>query len=242
MPRDFVKTDDLSQLNDRFRGDPLGALEYTVGGGLGPVALVSSFGAESAVLLHMVARIDRGLPVLLVDTLLLFPETLRYQQDLTELLSLTAVQRIQPDRDEQFLADPENDLHRGDPDACCALRKARPLARALGPYDAWITGRKRFQNGTRARLEMFEPDPQSHRIKINPLVDFSAADLRDYAQRHDLPPHPLVTKSFTSIGCAPCTTAVLPGEDPRAGRWRGGAKTECGIHISNGKLVRGAAA
>ncbi len=117
-----------------------------------------------------------------------------------------------------------------DPDGCCAFRKTAPLQRALAGFDAWISGRKRFQSATRARLPVFEAD--GAQIKINPLAGWSAADIAAHAARHRLPPHPLVAQGgFRSIGCAPCTTAVRPGEDARAGRWRGTGKTECGIHL-----------
>jgi phosphoadenosine phosphosulfate reductase len=239
MPRDLGHAPDLDQLNARFAGDPLGAIVYATRGPLGPTALVSSFGAESAVLLHMAAQVDRHLPVIFIDTLLLFPETLSYQRDLATHLGLTDVRRITPDRVDMFLHDPEIALHGADPDACCDLRKARPLDRALAPFTSWISGRKRFQNGLRAGLEMFEHDPDSGKTKINPLAGFTANDLRTYSARHNLPRHPLVARGFPSIGCTPCTSKVEPDEDSRAGRWRGRPKTECGIHFSGGKLVRG---
>ena len=242
MPRDLGPGDHIDALNARFRGDARGALAHALSGALGPVALVSSFGAESAVLLHMAAEIDRRVPVIFLDTQFLFPETLDYQLELAARLRLSDVRRIQPDRVDLFLHDPETDLHKTDPDACCALRKARPLERALAPFAAWISGRKRFQSATRAGLEMFERDLASGKVKINPLAGHGAADLRAYADRHRLPPHPLVARGFASIGCAPCTTPVVAGEDARAGRWRGQAKTECGIHVAGGRIVRGSMA
>jgi phosphoadenosine phosphosulfate reductase len=242
MPRDLSLTHDLDSLNARFRGDPRGAILHAVRGPLGPTALVSSFGADSAVLLHMVAQIERHVPVIFLDTQFLFRETLDYQLELADRLGLTQVRRIEPNRVDLFLHDPETDLHKSDPDACCDLRKVRPLERALAPFDSWISGRKRFQSGLRAGLEMFERDPVAGRIKINPLAGYTAADLRAYADRHRLPPHPLLAKGFASIGCTPCTTPVAPGEDARAGRWRGRAKTECGIHVVDGRIVREAAA
>ena len=241
MPRDLCPSPDLEALNARFAGDAEGALAHALSGALGHLALVSSFGAESAVLLHMAARIDRRVPVIFLDTQFLFPETLDYQLDLAARLRLADVRRIQPDRVDLFLHDPETGLHATDPDACCALRKSRPLERALAPFAGWITGRKRFQTGTRAALPMFEADAATGRIKINPLAAHTAADLRAYAAAHRLPPHPLVARGFASIGCTPCTTPVAAGEDPRAGRWRGQGKTECGIHVADGRIHRGAA-
>lgn len=242
MPRDLSLIHDPEALNARYAGDAMGAMEFTLSGALGPAALVSSFGADSAVLLHMAAQVDRNVPVIFIDTLLLFPETLDYQLDLAHHLRLTDLRRIEPNRVDQFLHDPEDDLHKSDPDACCDLRKARPLERALRGFDTWVSGRKRFQNGLRAGLQMFEGDPLSGRIKVNPLAGHSATDLRAYISRHALPQHPLVARGFPSIGCTPCTTAVAPGEDERAGRWRGQAKTECGIHVRDGQIIRGAAA
>jgi phosphoadenosine phosphosulfate reductase len=200
------------------------------------IALVSSFGAESAVLLHMAAVIDPDVPVLFIDTELLFTETLIYQADLSERLGLRNVRILSP-RD-SAAEDPDATLHKRDPDACCALRKTRPLARALIPWRGWITGRKRFQSGRRAQLDFFETEPGTGRVKINPLAHWRASDVATYIAENRLPRHPLVARGYPSIGCAPCTTPVAPGEDPRAGRWRALGKDECGIHFINGKLVR----
>lgn len=198
---------------------------------VGRIALVSSFGAESVVLLHLVSIMDRNLPVLFIDTEMLFAETLAYQLELTERLRLTNVQTIRARREDIFVRDNESVLHLHDPDACCTLRKVEPLARGLAPYDAWITGRKRYQGSARADLDFFENEGDI-RIKVNPLVHWATADLQEYIAENRLPRHPLVTKGYPSIGCAPCTTRVNDGEDPRAGRWRGWDKVECGIHTA----------
>ena len=206
---------------------------------VGRVALVSSFGAESVALLHLASLIDPGLPVLFADTEMLFPETLAHQTQLAGRLGLTDVRRIAPEPAEAARRDGDGLLHLRDPDACCALRKAEPLARALGPFDAWMTGRKRYQGGARAALpqaEAFEG-----RLKINPLARWTRAEVSAYMDRHDLPRHPLVARGYPSIGCAPCTTPVAAGEDARAGRWRGQGKDECGIHFEDGRVVRPAA-
>ena len=199
-------------------------------------ALVSSFGADSAVLLHMVAAIDPATPVIFVDTEMLFPETLSHQRDLARRLGLRDLRRVRPDRAATFARDGEGLLHAADPDACCALRKTEPLARALEGFDAWITGRRRSQPG-RGALQPFER--ADGRLKVNPLAHWSRERVAAYLDATGLPPHPLVAKGFASIGCAPCTTATRPGEDERAGRWRGREKTECGIHFANGRAVRG---
>ncbi|MEP2781373.1 MAG: phosphoadenylyl-sulfate reductase [Pseudoruegeria sp.] len=205
---------------------------------VGRTALVSSFGAESVVLLHMVSIMDRTTPVLFLDTEMLFPETLSYQQELSERLGLNNVQVIKPPRDEVFLKDNEGLLHQSDTNACCNLRKTQPLQRALAPYDAWITGRKRFQSGQRADLDFFENE-KNLRIKVNPLAHWDRLAVAEYMVENRLPRHPLVAKGYPSIGCAPCTSPVEEGEDERAGRWRNTEKTECGIHFVDGRMVRG---
>ncbi|WP_394198057.1 phosphoadenylyl-sulfate reductase [Litoreibacter albidus] len=203
---------------------------------LGKVAMVSSFGAESVVLLHMISQTAPDTPVLFIDTEMLFPETLQYQKDVAEELGLTNVQVVKPSREKLLEQDVDGILHTIDPDACCALRKTQPLEDALEGYDAWITGRKRYQSGSRAELPVYEKS--GRKIKINPLADWDAAKLVAYIEEHNLPKHPLVARGFQSLGCAPCTTKTKPGEDPRAGRWRGQDKSECGIHIVDGKVVR----
>jgi phosphoadenosine phosphosulfate reductase len=195
----------------------------------GRIALVSSFGADSAVLLHMVSQIDKATPVVFVDTGHLFQETLDYRDTLAAHLGLTNVQAVMPSVEDLETYDPEKFLWSSDPDQCCEIRKVRPLGRAIEGYDAWITGRKRFQSDTRAALPLFEAE--GARIKINPLAGWNATKLLKYLDEHDLPRHTLVAKGYPSIGCIPCTSAVRPGEDARAGRWRGRSKTECGIHM-----------
>ncbi|MBN9009551.1 MAG: phosphoadenylyl-sulfate reductase [Rhizobiales bacterium] len=198
----------------------------------GRIALVSSFGAESAVLLHLLAMVDRTVPVVFLDTGRLFAETLQYRTRLTELLGLTDVRTIRPDPERVLAKDPHRALWMTNPDLCCHIRKTEPLRRAIEGFDAWFTGRKRFQNAVRANLPLFEAE--GPRIKVNPLADWSSADLAAYAERHGLPAHPLMAEGYPSIGCVPCTSRVRPGEDGRAGRWRGLDKTECGIHVALG--------
>ncbi len=205
---------------------------------LGRIALVSSFGAESVVLLHMISVMKPDTPVVFIDTEMLFEETIQYQLDLIEKLDLRDVRRIRPSPAALAAHDPHNDLNTHDTDACCNLRKTVPLQRALGNFDAWITGRKRFQGSTRSALDFFENE-NDERIKINPLAHWAPEDVQDYIINNRLPRHPLVAKGYPSIGCAPCTSPVKAGEDPRSGRWRGQEKTECGIHIVDGKIVRG---
>ena len=196
----------------------------------GRIALVSSFGADAAALLHMVSRIDKATPVVFVDTGQHFPETLAYRDELCALLGLTNVISAEPKAETLAQEDPEKWLFASDPDRCCDIRKVRPLAAAMEGFDAWITGRKGFQSAVRSTLPLFEAE--GDRVKVNPLVGWSAKDVLDYIREAGLPRHPLVAKGFPSIGCMPCTSRVMPGEDERAGRWRGRAKTECGIHTT----------
>ncbi|WP_181699559.1 phosphoadenylyl-sulfate reductase [Chthonobacter albigriseus] len=193
------------------------------------LALVSSFGADSAVLLHMVSEIDKTLPVVFIDTGKLFGETLRHRDALVERLGLTNVRSVKPQPKRLEEVDPDGTLWFRNTDACCGVRKVEPLSFALSEFDAWITGRKRHQAVTRANLALFEADGE--KIKVNPLAGWTSRDVEAYRLAHDLPAHPLVAEGYKSIGCMPCTDRVADGEDERAGRWRGQAKTECGIHL-----------
>ncbi len=196
----------------------------------GEIALVSSFGAESAVLLHLLAQVAPDTPVLFIDTQKHFAQTPFYRRKLAKELGLTNVQDLLPDQREVEAEDPGGDLWRSNPDACCTLRKVRPLNTALSRYGAWITGRKQFHGGERLSLPVFEH--KGDHFKVNPIVSWTPDDVEAYFEAHQLPQHPLVGQGFPSIGCWPCTHPVAPGEDVRAGRWRGKAKTECGIHRS----------
>ncbi|MGH1459526.1 MAG: phosphoadenylyl-sulfate reductase [Paracoccaceae bacterium] len=203
---------------------------------VGRLALVSSFGAESVVLLHLVSVINKHTPVLFIDTQMLFEETLDYQRELSERLGLEDLRVVRASEVMLAAEDPDGTLHQRSTDACCDLRKTRPLQLSLSGFDGWITGRKRFQGATRASLEFFEAD--GDQIKVNPLAHWTPEDIQNYMVENRLPRHPLVAKGYPSIGCAPCTSPVKEGEDPRAGRWRGEEKTECGIHFVDGKMVR----
>lgn len=196
----------------------------------GRLALMTSFGAESAVLLDLVAKVDRSLPILFADTRRLFPETLAYRDTLVDHLGLTDVRTVSPGLTDEDAEDPVGALFAIDPDRCCDLRKVRPMADATAPFDAWITGRKRFQGATRAALAVF--DAEGSRIRVNPLATWASNDILAYLAASGLPRHPLVARGYRSIGCQPCTTPVADGEDERAGRWRGTGKTECGLHVS----------
>jgi phosphoadenosine phosphosulfate reductase len=194
----------------------------------GRIAAVSSFGADSAVLLALVSEIDPATPILFVDTGQHFAETLLYRDTLISFLGLTDVRTVRLTESERTRNDPDGELWKYDPDACCRLRKVTPLDRALAPFEAWITGRKRHQTRTRAGLPVIEQ--VGGQTKINPLAAWSAAEIEAELARRALPRHRLSLMGYPSIGCATCTRAVAAGDDPRSGRWAGTGKTECGIH------------
>jgi len=196
----------------------------------GGIAAISSFGADSAVLLHMISRIDASLPIVFLDTGRHFGETLDYRDRLAEDLGLSNIINVSPLSLLTSESDPNGTLHSSDPDLCCSIRKVEPMARAVEPYAAWFTGRKRHQSQTRAEMPVFEAI--NGRIRINPLAGWNTADQAAYMRKHQLRENPLVAFGYFSIGCFPCTQPVKPGEDSRSGRWAGAAKTECGIHLS----------
>ncbi len=200
----------------------------------GHIALVSSFGADAAVLLRMVATIAPSTPVIFLNTEKLFGETLRYRDLLTERLGLDDVRTVFPDPERVDALDADGILWYGNPDMCCGLRKVEPMQRALVGFDAWITGRKGYQGGERATLPPVESTDDG-RFRINPLARWEKADVDAFFAAHDLPRHPLEADGFASIGCMPCTDRVAPGEHARAGRWRGRNKSECGIHLPVGR-------
>jgi phosphoadenosine phosphosulfate reductase len=221
--------DEVAALNARYADHDKAAMlaELLMGDLNGRIALVSSFGAESAVLLDLVASIDRTVPLMFINTQKMFGETLAYRDSLAEQLGFTDLRVYRPDPYEIARRDDKSLRWAYDPDGCCDLRKVEPLRRALAGFDAWISGRKGFQSG-RASLPRFELD--EGRLKINPLADWDKAAIDAQFTLRELPRHPLEAAGYPSIGCKPCTSQVQPGEDPRAGRWRHWDKTECGIH------------
>ncbi|WP_210258552.1 MULTISPECIES: phosphoadenylyl-sulfate reductase [unclassified Devosia] len=218
--------------------DALGVLRYAASEVLpGDLAIVSSFGADSAVLLHVAAQVDPSIPVFFLETGKHFAETLEYVETLKRHLGLINVSAVLPDPSDLARFDPDGSLWESDPDSCCHIRKTEPLEPITERFGGWVTGRKRFQTVERGVLPHFELT-SDNRIKVNPLAYFSDADVNQYKIEHGLPEHPLFAKGYKSIGCAPCTSAVAEGEDPRAGRWRGLNKKECGIHFDfNGAIA-----
>ena len=202
----------------------------------GKAAVVSSFGAESAVLLHMVSQVDKATPVIFLDTGKHFWETLSYRAMLIDRLGLTGVRTITPDAADLAAQDAEGTLHKSNADACCHIRKTIPLAKALEGLEVTISGRKRYHGAARATLDFLSIT--DGRLKVEPLAGFSALDIAAYMKAHDLPAHPLTEIGYFSIGCEPCTQPGGDAADPRAGRWAGSAKTECGIHWThNGETI-----
>ena len=221
---------DAVRLNNMFRGrDTVEMLTILLRENmLGDAAVVSSFGAESAVLLHLIASIDPAVPVLFLDTGKHFLETITYREDLRSKLGLLDVRILTPDPKLLQQKDQTGLRWSYDPDGCCEIRKVLPLNAALAGFDAQFTGRKAFQSSTRRALPRFEIE--NGRLKVNPLADWDQPKIDAYMAEHALPAHPLVELGYPSIGCSPCTTKVAPGEDPRSGRWKGWDKVECGIH------------
>lgn len=220
-----------SVLLDRYRSLDTHALLVALREGIyfNRIALVSSFGAESAVLLHLISRVDVDFPVVFIDTGKLFGETRTYRDRLVDNLGLRNLQIIKPDPKALLRHDPKGLLFSKSPDSCCYWRKVEPLERALQGYDAWISGRKRFHGAARSDLKRFEA--VDGRVKINPLAEWSRADLDRYFEKYALPRHPLENEGYLSIGCMPCTDRVAADGDPRSGRWAHAKKTECGIHF-----------
>jgi phosphoadenosine phosphosulfate reductase len=192
------------------------------------LAVVSSFGTESAALLKVMADVDPAIPVIFLDTGWLFEETLAFRDTLIETLGLRDVRSVKPLEEALSRQDPDRELWFSDPDACCRIRKVEPLSRALKPFSAWINGRKRFQGGLRADIPVVEAD--GIRLKFNPFANVSRETIEAIYRLAKLPPHPLAASGFLSVGCMPCTSRTSPDEEARAGRWRGRPKTECGIH------------
>jgi len=197
------------------------------------IVLACSFGAEDVVLVDMIHRIDPSIPLFYLDTDFLFPETYALRDRIVKQYDLKSAQVLQV----KSLLTPERQaatygpaLWASDPDRCCELRKVEPLARVLGGFDAWITGIRREQTPTRANAKLIEWDPKFHLVKVNPLAKWTWADVWTYIKVYEVPYNELHDRNYPSIGCTHCTKPVMPGADPRSGRWQGREKTECGLH------------
>lgn len=220
---------DLADENERLEGvAPEERLAFAARQFGADLLFTSSFGAQSAVLLHLWSVVCRELPVTFIDTGFLFPETLAYRDRLAARLGLD-VRVLRPDIDKgAFVARHGGDIQQRDPDFCCGLNKVAPLAALKESARGWVSGLRRDQSSARAAIAILEQEGPL--VRVHPIASLTAADVSAYLARHDLPEHPLVARRYLSIGCAPCTRAVEDGEDERAGRWAGSAKTECGLH------------
>lgn len=222
--------DSLTRPGTTYETEALDLIRAAIATHRGRIALVSSFGTESAILLDLVARINHTLPVIFLDTGKLFPDTIAYRNALITRLRLSDVRTIRPDPGHLASFDPDGKLFSRDPDFCCSLRKTMPLDTALTGFTAWISGRKHTQSDQRATLQATETGPDNRTI-INPLRAWTQNDIETTFTTRNLPRHPLQADGFASIGCHTCTRRTQPGEPPRAGRWSGTPKTECGIFL-----------
>jgi phosphoadenosine phosphosulfate reductase len=197
----------------------------------GRLTFATSLGIEDCVVTDMIARRRLPIDLFTLDTQLLFPETYTLWNQIESRYGVT-IKAVRPEHDvEQQAAIEGPALWEREPDRCCDLRKMQPLRATLGNYDAWITAIRRDQTPDRANAPVVGWDGRFGLIKVNPLVRWTAADIRAYVAEHQVPYNPLHDRNYPSIGCTPCTSQVMPGEDPRSGRWRGKEKTECGLHM-----------
>ena len=221
---------DLAAENARLeRATPEERLAFAVDVFGDRLLFTSSFGAGSGVLLHLWSKVAPHLPVVFIDTGYLFDETLAYKDALAVALGLR-VEIVRPATDKaDFLASYGGDIYEKDPDFCCATNKVAPLAPHLANARGWVSGLRRDQSKTRAETPILLASDDGP-VKVHPLATMTSDEATAYMTRHAIPDHPLRARRYLSIGCAPCTRAVAPGEDGRAGRWAGHAKTECGLH------------
>jgi phosphoadenosine phosphosulfate reductase len=225
-----MNTDELAQLNAQFEGaDPLTVLQWAADRFMPKLAATSSFQTQSVALLHLISRARPAIPIIFLDTGYHFPETLAYRDQLVEQFGLTLTIAQPAMTPAEVVRQHGDALYRSDPDLCCYINKVEPMQRALAGLDAWITGIRRDQTANRATAQSVELLSDG-RIKVNPLVTWTREDLWTYINHHQLPAHPLFSQGYLSVGCAPCTAPVAPGEDERSGRWADRQKSECGLH------------
>ncbi len=236
LPAPALSDIDLDQAAAELEGAPATDILRWARACIPRFAVTSSFGADSAILLSLVAQVDPDLPVLFLDTGFHFAESLAYRHTLARRLGLRNIIDVRPELGvAEQAARYGGALYHRDPDVCCALRKVAPLDESLDGYDGWATGLRRSQTPDRADTPVVAWADRGGRklVKVAPLAAWTPADVAGHRRLHDLPTHPLAERGFSSIGCAPCTRQVAPGEDPRAGRWAGRSKTECGIHLDS---------
>lgn len=219
-----------SQAQSLAGATPEGVLEWAIRTFPGKAGLTCSFSGQGVVLAHMIARIDRRVPVIFLDTGLHFPETYAFKEQFVKQYDLNLVE-YRPE------ADP-GPLYETDADRCCAIRKVEPMQRAVGSLDAWITALRRDQSETRSEAELLEYHEVDGRplVKVLPLAHWTRKEVWAYIFEHHIPYHPLLDLGYSSIGCLPCTVPTSPGEHERAGRWSGKGKRECGLHTFTNRL------
>jgi phosphoadenylyl-sulfate reductase (thioredoxin) len=227
----ILSRDELKQFAQELEGRPAGEILRRAGERLGKVTFASGFGMEGCVIIDLIARQSLPIDVFTMDTGLLFPETYELWRQLESHYGIT-IRAVRPEHtvDEQTLREGPQ-LWGSNPDRCCDLRKVQPLRSALASFDAWVSAIRRDQSPDRADAPVVGWDGKFGLPKVNPLVQWTFDDVRAYIQEHAVPHNVLHDLGYPSIGCWPCTTPVAPGEDPRAGRWRGREKTECGLHL-----------
>jgi phosphoadenosine phosphosulfate reductase len=226
-----LSVEELKDISDGFEGASPEAVLYWAAGRFGDeVALATGFGAEGCVLIDMLARVAPRMRVFYLDTGLLFPETYALAERLGARYGVRFERRA-PRLTLAAQAEAYGErLWERDPEECCRLRKVEPLREMLAGLSAWVTAIRREQTPERARAGVVERDAKFGLVKINPLASWTDRDVWNYVVKNDVPYNPLHDLSYASVGCVPCTTPVRIGEDPRAGRWRGSPKTECGLH------------
>jgi phosphoadenosine phosphosulfate reductase len=226
-----VTDEELAVVSDEFETQSPEAVLRWAFDEFGPdVALATGFGTEGCVLIDMVTRITKGARIFYLDTDLLFPETYALRDQLEARYSVRFERRATRLSLSAQAAALGERLWEREPDRCCQLRKVEPFREVLTGLRAWVTAIRRDQTAARASAGIVERDQRFGLIKINPLAGWSSQDVWEYIRKYDVPYNPLYNHGYESIGCAPCTSPVQIGEDPREGRWRGSCKTECGLH------------
>jgi phosphoadenosine phosphosulfate reductase len=219
----------LAAISAALEGEPAEEIAAWTASAFGANVIIAA-SMQDVILPHLFAQLIPGVEVLFLQTGYHFPETLLTRDVAARDLAITVVEALPVQSVAEQDAQYGEKLHERDPNLCCFLRKVDPLARALEGRAAWVTGVRRVEAPTRAQAPIVSWDDKHDLVKVNPLVAWSDEDVEAYQVGHDLPRNPLVAQGYPSIGCAPCTRKVAPGEDPRAGRWSGNDKTECGIH------------
>ena len=223
---------EVESLNRQFhKSSPLEIMKKSLNLFKNKIVYVSSFGTESAMILHMISEIDKNFPIILLNTNFLFSKTIDYKNELINIFKLNNFLEIFPNNADLKKYDPKDNLWKSNVEKCCEIRKVQPLKKFLENYDAWISGRKAYQGGERIDINPFEIN--NGKIVVNPLANFEQKLVSEYFLNHNLPRHPLFNEGYLSVGCTHCTHKSSNKNNPRSGRWVNQIKTECGIHYKN---------